>query len=141
MAMFQNSTRAGKRLLGFLVLSLVATCLGCGQVGDGTNRVFGRVTFNGEPVPVGVIQFTPNSSVGGDGAAGFAEIRDGKFDTMDNGRGVTSGSVTVMIDAYSMKDVNPDIKPHGDALVMGYQEMVTIGNDPSTELNFEIGAK
>ncbi len=140
MAMFQISIRARKLTLAWLALLIVGSALGCGQQGDGTNRVFGRVTFQGNPVPVGVIQFTPDSSTGEDGMAGFAEIRDGQFDTQVNGRGVKSGPVTVTIDAYSMKDVNPDIKPHGDALVMGYKQSVDIGGD-ATELNFEIAKK
>lgn len=141
MSMYLNPKQVPKVITASIVLAIAGLGLGCQQEMDSLNRVTGQVTFKGEPVPMGVIQFTPDASSGNKGMAGFAEIRDGKYDTETSGRGVESGAITVTIDAYSMKNINPDIKPHGDALIIGYKQKTSIGTDSTTELDFEIARK
>ena len=90
------STRALRRLsvpLAAFAFALVAA--GCG--GDGSNRMSGKVTFNGKPVPAGKIYFTPDGSKGNSGPAGYAEIKDGEYDT-STGKGSVKGAVIVAIE-------------------------------------------
>ncbi|MFI4876581.1 MAG: hypothetical protein ACIALR_14625 [Blastopirellula sp. JB062] len=138
MSTFHHSRSLPKWALAGAIMAIVMTQVGCSEEGESLTRLSGQVTIHNQPVPFGVIQFTPDASAGNQGAAGFAEIRDGRFDTDAGGRGVTGGAFTAMIDAYSMQNVNPDIKPYGDPLVTGYKRKVTVDQGPAAELNFEI---
>lgn len=141
MRMFYDSPSLQRGAFVCAVLATAVIGLGCGQKVSSLNHVTGRVTFKGTPVPAGVIQFTPDTSAGNSGAAGFAEIRDGEYDTTTSGRGVAAGAMIVTIDAYSMKNINPDFLPNGEALIVGYKERVNVGTDSETVLDFEIDPK
>jgi hypothetical protein len=87
------------------IAPLLACCclVGCG--GDEGNRVSGNITFQGKPVPAGKIYFIPDSSKGNEGATGWADIRDGKYDTAtEGGSGAVSGPMIVAIEGI---DPNP----------------------------------
>ncbi|HEY1188682.1 MAG TPA: hypothetical protein VGE74_13595 [Gemmata sp.] len=90
------------------VAAALLTCalsLGCG--GDKTHRVSGTVTFKGQPIPAGKIYFLPDSTKGNSGPAGYADIKNGKYDTSDgNGRGSVAGAVLI-----SIEGIDPDAKP------------------------------
>jgi hypothetical protein len=81
--------------IGLLFVSLVLFS-GCGDAGPKLYHISGEVTYDGKPVPEGMIYFTPNSSAGERGAQGLAFILNGKYNTL-NGRGVSSGPVSVVI--------------------------------------------
>ncbi|UUO07767.1 hypothetical protein M4951_05510 [Blastopirellula sp. J2-11] len=121
-----------------VLLCLAVITPGCGGNGPLQDRAFGSVTFKGAPVPIGVIQFTPDASKGGSGEVGFAEVREGGYDTDVSGNGINSGAYIVTIDAYSLKNIDPDLKPNGDALVVGYEQKITIEAGQSSALNFEL---
>jgi hypothetical protein len=73
-----------------------AAALGCG--GDGTTRVSGKVNFKGAPVPAGKVYFIPK---GGTGATGFADIKNGTYDTGSaGGRGAPGGPVTIAVEGF-----------------------------------------
>lgn len=79
--------------------------LGCG--GDGTHRVSGTVTFKGQPVPVGKIYFTPDGAKGNSGPSGYADIKDGRYDTAAaGGRGAIAGAVVISVEGF-----DPGAKP------------------------------
>jgi hypothetical protein len=79
--------------------------LGCG--GDGTYRVSGKVTFQGKPVPAGKIYFIPDSSKGNKGPTGYADIKNGEYDTSaKGGAGVVAGPVIIAIEG-----LDPSAKP------------------------------
>jgi hypothetical protein len=80
-------------LLPAVVLAVAAT--GCG--GDGSYRVSGKVTFNGKPVPGGKIYFMPDGAKGNKGTTGYADIKDGAYDT-SSGVGAPKGAVVVAIE-------------------------------------------
>ena len=71
---------------------------GCGRGGGGPRRytVSGTVTFRGQPVPVGRIDFEPDTEQGNSGPGGTAEIRQGRYTTA-RGRGVVGGPHVVRI--------------------------------------------
>lgn len=85
------------RILPILILAL--PLIGCG--GDGANRVSGKVTFKGAPVPKGKIYFMPDTAKGNSGATGYADITNGEYDTSSTGgRGAVKGAVIVAIEGW-----------------------------------------
>jgi len=82
---------------------LLASAFWFGSVGCGGGptlyRVSGKATFAGNPIPVGKIYFMPDGAKENTGAPGFAEIRDGKYDTSaSGGQGVGGGPMIVKIE-------------------------------------------
>lgn len=93
-----------------ILLTLLASlvCLGCG--GDGTYRVSGKVTFKGQPVPAGKIYFMPDSSQGNSGPTGYADIKDGTYDTSLKGSvGCPPGAVIIAVEGIDPN--SPPDKP------------------------------
>lgn len=88
------------RIAACLFLAALAGCLGCGgnRGLPGQIEIHGAVTFDGQPVPAGMIYFEPDSIAGHNGPQGFAEIVDGRYSTQQSGRGVQPGPHTVRIE-------------------------------------------
>jgi hypothetical protein len=72
--------------------------LGCG--GPRAADVSGKVTFNGQPIPAGMIYFNPDFTKSNDGAQGFADIHNGEFDTRKKGKGACGGPTIVSIEGF-----------------------------------------
>jgi len=91
--------------------ALVICCLlGCSKA-DGPDRyhVSGTVTFQGNPVPMGVIYFEPDHDAGNSGPQGFAEIIGGRFDTNSKtGRGIVSGPAVITITGQKQHSTNAE---------------------------------
>ncbi len=85
------------RLLTLTSLTVIGWLVGCGGA-DGY-KVSGVVNFQGKPVPAGKIYFMPDSSKGNKGATGFADIKDGKYDTsLPGGQNAPSGAVVIAVE-------------------------------------------
>lgn len=127
----------------FLLFGLLfPLAVGCSsEEGPPRYRVSGEVTFKGTPVPIGVIQFMPDTSQGNSGPPGFAEIKEGQFDTKLSGKGIIGGPHIVSIDAFNGKNIDPDMKPNGDPLVSGYQKRFALEKEADTELTIELTAR
>ena len=86
--------------------------LGCGS-GDTGHRLSGKVTFNGQPVPSGKVLIVPDSAKGNKGAAGYADITNGTYDTSAaGGKGVVAGAVTITVEGIDPKPppgAEPDV--------------------------------
>lgn len=82
----------------WLAVAAAAVASGCGRGGGGPTRytVTGTVTFQGQPVPYGRIDFEPDTEQGNSGPFGTAEIRQGRYTTAGN-RGVVGGPHLVRI--------------------------------------------
>lgn len=79
------------------LIALAVLSAGCGR-GERLYHISGTVTFAGKPVPKGTIVFEPDTSRGNQGAAGFAQIADGRFDTrVGDGKGTVGGPHLVRI--------------------------------------------
>ncbi|MBN9522675.1 hypothetical protein J0H58_29830 [bacterium] len=90
------------------VAAVVVLAFGCGPGSKGY-RVTGRVTFKGQPVPVGKIYFTPDASKGNTGPTGYADIKDGAYDTsVAGGMGFVGGPVVIEIEGF---DPNAKAEP------------------------------
>lgn len=95
---FTFRSRAVVITTGILILSQIL--VGCGKKNEGPARfrVSGKVTFNGAPVPCGGITFDSNATASEGGQQGYAEIKDGLFDTAIAGqKGVIGGATTLTI--------------------------------------------
>jgi hypothetical protein len=86
-----------------VVVGLLACCVGCGSDGY---RVSGKVNFKGQPVPAGKIYFLSDGSKGNKGPDGFADIKNGVYDTGVSGRGASAGAVIIAIEG-----IDPSKKP------------------------------
>ncbi len=87
---------------GILFTLIAVLQCGCGSKGD---RVTGTVSFKGSPVPRGKVYFAPDVSKGHQGAAGYADIIDGVYDTaLEGSRGIVAGPMVVTVEGM---DPNP----------------------------------
>jgi hypothetical protein len=71
----------------------------CDQGGGTLHRVAGRVTWQGQPVPTGLIRFEPDTAAGNAGPGVVAEIVQGRFAT-PRGKGVVGGRYRVVVSGY-----------------------------------------
>ena len=96
----------------FMQAALLLVSLLMAGCGPGNNpravNVSGTVTFNGKPVPLGVIYFDPDTSAGNDGVQGSANIRNGSYDTSQTGKGITGGAYTVRIRGADAQSDDPE---------------------------------
>lgn len=118
---------------------LAVLLLGCsGEEGPQRYRVSGTVTFEGSPVPIGAIQFTPDATQGNSGPPAFAEIKDGEYDTAVSGKGFIGGPHIVSVDAFSGKNIDPDLAPSGDPIAVGYQKVFDLPKNQDVTLDIEL---
>jgi hypothetical protein len=123
------------RWLSVLACSLA---LGCGG-GPTVYRISGNVTFAGKPIPVGRIYFTPDSSKGNIGLTGYADIKDGKYDSsVSGGRGIAGGATVVRIEGSDGVKIDEE-RPAGNALFPAYETSVELPKSSSTK-DFDVPA-
>jgi hypothetical protein len=86
--------------LRLLLLCMVGLGVGCDQ-GPAIYRVYGTVTTTeGVPIPAGMVYFDPDVKRTTPGVQGFAYIKNGKFDTADDGRGVSGGAYLARVQGF-----------------------------------------
>jgi len=113
---------------------------GCGG-NEGPERydLSGTVTYQGQPVPRGYIQFTPDSSLSNAGPAGYADIQDGKYDTSKNGKGTVGGPHTVTIEGYD-GIAKPEAElPSGTPLFDEWNTIADLPKEPGA-MDFKVEA-
>lgn len=87
----------------FFTCLLAVGCLsslGCQAKTSDRFVLSGEATYDGKPIPSGELIFTPDTGRGNKGPQGKARIRNGKFSTEDNGRGVVGGPHRVELRAF-----------------------------------------
>ncbi len=110
---------------------------GCGRGGGGPTRytVTGTVTFRGQPVPYGRIDFEPDTEQGNSGPFGTAEIRQGRYTTARS-RGVVGGPHVVRIlgsDGVPLEVADEgSVDPRGMPLFPEYTERVDLPHKNTT---------
>lgn len=88
-------------LLACLICLLVC---GCGESGPQRAAITGEVTFNGEPIETGSIQFVPELGVVGKSVA--TQITQGKFElSLDKGPAVGKNKVLIQASRKTGKKV------------------------------------
>lgn len=100
-----------------LAAATAAATAGCGGE-EKLYNVSGTVTYNGKPIPKGLIFFDPDSTKGGSGSQGFANILNGQYTTADKGRGVRGGAYNIRISGFDGKEANE--APFGQTLFPEY---------------------
>src|SRR4051812_35596899 len=86
-----------------LPLTACLVAAGCGTSSSGPHHLSGKVTFDGKAVPAGRIFFLPDAAKKNSGQGGFAEIKDGAFDTRTKGAPTPGGALVVRIDGFDGK--------------------------------------
>jgi len=107
-----------------LVLGLAALA-GCTS-GEKLYRVSGVVTYNGKPIPKGVIHFDPKA----EGPSGFANVVSGKYDTTQQGKGVRGGAYDVRVNGFDGNEANE--APFGQALFPEFTGTKDLPKEDST---------
>lgn len=128
--------------LRLALLIVVLPLAGCGKSGVNRVAVSGKVTFQGQAVPSGMISFTPDATKGNRGPQGLARIVDGAYSTEDNGKGSVLGPQLVEI-----RGVEGSGSGSGDTLPFGngkplfppYRTEVDIAEENAT-IDFEVPA-
>jgi hypothetical protein len=127
---------SGSRVCGCLLVVLTALLTGCGSSGY---HVSGKATFDGKPIPVGKIYFTPDASKGNDGASGWADIKDGAFNTSaSGGMGIVGGPTLVRIEGADGLRIDDD-RPNGNPLFTHYETAVDLPKSTTTK-DFDVPA-
>jgi hypothetical protein len=122
--------------LAGLVLCACTGLPGC-AANDKTFAVAGQVTFDGKPVPAGTIYFDPDPKTNPDSPQGFADIKDGHYDTARSGRGTPGGEFTVRIEGFDGRSTAE--YPIGRPLFDSYQEKVELPAE-DTRKDFRVPA-
>jgi len=144
--MLLKTSSAPRPYAGILAALLAWGLLGCGSNAPETHHVSGNVSFDGKPVPSGLIRFTPDGSKGNSGPAGYAVIKDGKYDTSAaGGKGHVSGPMIVQIDGGdSLPGESPTDESGAEldvkVLFSGYQTTAELPKENSTQ-DFEVPAE
>lgn len=90
--------RLSRLLLTIGVFVFALSLAGCGKTeSENVVQVSGTAAYQGQPIPMGMIIFEPDSAKGNRGPQGYADIKDGKFDTRSSGKGVAAGPLIVRI--------------------------------------------
>jgi len=94
--------------------------------------VSGRVTYDGQPLPAGVIYFDPDVMKKNDGPQGYAIIKDGAYSTAaPGGKGVVGGAYLARIEGF---DGRPGQElPLGRPLFTDFQQPLDLPRAPSTQ--------
>lgn len=121
----------------FLIVAFAM--VGCDRAPDNIVHVTGTVTFEGKPLPLGLIIFEPNPAKGGRGPQGHAEIKDGRFDTKVSKKGAAIGPQVVRITGGD--GVNPEpFTPFGKSLFEEHTFHVDLVKD-QTPLQLDIPSR
>ena len=109
-------------------LAFLLLLAGCGE-SEKIYQVSGTVTYDGKPVPKGLIFFDPDPSKGTGGAQGAANILDGKYNTAE-GAGVQGGAYYVRVNGFDGNASND--APFGQPLFPEYNGSTELPKQDST---------
>ena len=113
--------------LTLVAFSLTLACAGCSD--SKGNKVTGKVTFKGQPVASGKIYFTPDASKKNAGMSGYADIKDGSYDTSAKGsQGTDGGPMGVKIEGYDSSG----------KMIFTYSTTVELPKDASATQDFDV---
>ncbi|WP_145256004.1 hypothetical protein [Planctomycetes bacterium Pan216] len=114
-----------------LIAWMPAILIGCGGDRSGPARfsVSGNVTLNGEPLPAGVIRFTPDRGKGNSGPETIVEFTEGTYKT-PTGKGVVPGPHVVSITGY---DRLPEEETMFQTLVSDHRQSVSFPEEETIQ--------
>ncbi|EAQ78319.1 hypothetical protein DSM3645_18321 [Blastopirellula marina DSM 3645] len=97
---FQLCSLTAPCWLGRLLLIGVIALSGCWSQPSDQIVISGEATYDGKPIPVGELIFTPDTKKGNKGPQGRAKIQQGKFTTAGSGRDIVGGPYQVELKAF-----------------------------------------
>jgi hypothetical protein len=120
-----------------LVVLVGLALAGCDDDGLDRRRITGTVTYDGKPVEFGAIFFEPTASVGKIAPTVYLPVRDGAFDTGEDGP--IPGKYKVVVGGMDManKRVDDDGITHTAPLFPDYRFEVDIP-PPGNTLKVEV---
>ena len=133
----RSSPSARKVWLSSLLVGM-ACWTGCGDDGPTRYHVRGTVTSAGQPVPAGVIFFDPDSGRGNTGPQGYAYIKDGAYDTRNDGAGSAGGALIARVEGF---DGQPGEELPLGKMIFGEHEFEIELPFEETEHNFVLPAR
>lgn len=80
---------------------VIGTIVGCGRSGVARYAVEGTVTFRGEPVMDGTVEFEPDADAGNSGPAAYGSIQDGRY-TIPRSKGHVGGAYLIRTSGYEV---------------------------------------
>ena len=98
--LYPASLRRTARVGGFSPVRIALPGAACSSR---SIELSGEATHGGKPIPAGRIYFTPDSAKGNNGPQGFAPIKDGRYDTRNDGHGAVAGPMVVRYDAQQRR--------------------------------------
>lgn len=110
---------------GWLLLALllaVGLTAGCGA-SDSTIHLTGAITYDGRPIPAGLIQFSPDDAQGNSGYGCVAIIRNGHYTTRES-LGVIGGEYVIRVQGFDGIVVDDD--SNGSPMFRPYQMKVEL---------------
>lgn len=107
-----------------LFLGLCVSLAGCSAGKSKSYGVSGAATFNGNPIPVGRIYFDPDPTKNGAGPQGVAEIKDGRYDTAKNGKGIVGGAYNIRVEGFDGQE--SERSPLGKPLFVMHTQSVEL---------------
>lgn len=124
-----NAPRHWRLFSTALLLAVTVALAGCGrQEAPNVVHVNGTVTYDGKPLPLGMIVFEPDPSRGNRGPQGHADIKEGKFDTRRSRQGAVVGPQLVRITGGD--GVNPEpFTPFGNLLFEEHSVRVELSRE------------
>jgi len=126
-----------KHLKVAVMMCVVIMPSGCYQAGPTFYQVSGKVTHNGQPVPMGEVIFTPNSAEGNSGPSVVCSIVDGEYRSPPQ-RGVVGGKYIAVVSGFkkSIPSNDPTASEFGARLFPVRREVLELPSQNS-ELNFD----
>lgn len=88
-----------QKRLAACAVAIIFSMTGCSGEPQ-REQISGKVTFGGNPVVYGTIDFIPDSAAGHSAPAGSALIVNGAYDTAQGGSGIFGGPHLVRITAF-----------------------------------------
>jgi len=123
-----------KRMIATLATALLVSAVPMGCSRPGPYDVHGTATFQGKPIPIGLVVIEPDAERSNHGTQTQAMIKDGQFRTQP-GHGAISGPVLITISAND--GVPTPMSPKGKLLFRTYQFRSELPAS-SSSLNIEV---
>jgi hypothetical protein len=110
-----------------------AGLLGCSKTSPDGVDVWGNVEWKGNPVPSGIVTFTPDAAKGNRGHQGWAIIENGRFDTRNSGSKSSPKGACIVTISDKQPSTDP-AHPAGTSIIVKYDQAMEMPS-ASGELN------
>lgn len=131
MGRYGNNAALGRSWRYLLVVGLILLVVGCSS----SKPLQGKVTYAGQPLPLGSITFDPDRTKGNDGVRRTGNIKDGVYHTSHVDGPPLQGPVIVRIYGYDGKPLpgkEGQLSPNGTPLCFPFETRIDMKPGEST---------